>query len=170
LLLFRRFLVVDPNHRLIATTRRPKKTTRAATTTTTKTTNIVVAKTPLVLKAKHQVSLFIKAAARAIETTAKSPPSFNPFPPPPEMPTVCDEAVRKTGALEVPIVSGQANAQIVLGIINLFFFGFGTMIAGFLENDMADVLIGIGQLLIPFFGWIWSVVWGVLMLIQGLRR
>jgi hypothetical protein len=86
------------------------------------------------------------------------------------MPTVCDEAVRKTGALEVPIVSGQANAQIVLGIINLFFFGFGTMIAGFLENDMADVLIGIGQLLIPFFGWIWSVVWGVLMLIQGLRR
>lgn len=85
------------------------------------------------------------------------------------MPTVCDEAVRKTGALEVP-APDQPNAQIILGIINLFFFGFGTMIAGFLENDMADVLIGIGQLLIPFIGWIWSVLWGVLMLIQGMRR
>jgi hypothetical protein len=77
---------------------------------------------------------------------------------------VCDEVVRKTTRCDVP--SPERNVQIILGIINLFLFGFGTMIAGFMTNDMADVMIGIGQLLIPFIGWIWSVIWGVLMLLN----
>lgn len=78
------------------------------------------------------------------------------------MASTCDEAVNKTANLTVP--RPERNLQIVLGIVNLFFFGIGTIIAGFMTNSMADVLIGVGQLLIPFVGWLWSVVWGVLML------
>ena len=38
------------------------------------------------------------------------------------------------------------------------------MIAGCMTNNMADVVIGCGQLFIPFVGWVWSWVWGALMM------
>ena len=43
--------------------------------------------------------------------------------------------------------------------------GIGTMIGGCMTNNMADVVIGCGQLFIPFVGWVWSWVWGFLMII-----
>jgi hypothetical protein len=48
---------------------------------------------------------------------------------------------------------------IICGVVNLFFFGVGVMILGALNNDFADVLIGLMQLFIPFVGWIWAIVW-----------
>ena len=63
--------------------------------------------------------------------------------------------------LEVP--KPKRNAQIGCGILNCFFFGVGTIIAGILENNLPDVAIGVMQLCIPFVGWIWSICWGILM-------
>lgn len=61
---------------------------------------------------------------------------------------------------------GGKNVQLILGILNLFLFGWGTIIGGIIDGEMADVLIGIIQLLLIFVGWIWSIVWGVLMIIE----
>jgi len=80
------------------------------------------------------------------------------------MPSVCNEAISKTTNLTVPNVQSR-GLEVCLGITNCFFFGIGTIIAGFMANDLADVLIGVGQLFIPFVGWIWSIVWGVKMII-----
>ena len=58
--------------------------------------------------------------------------------------------------------------QIVLGVVNFLFFGVGTMIAAVVspDRDLADFLIGVMQLLIPFIGWLWSLVWGILMILN----
>lgn len=37
---------------------------------------------------------------------------------------------------------------------------------GAMENSGADVIIGIMQLFIPLVGWIWSWVWGTLMILN----
>ena len=71
----------------------------------------------------------------------------------------CDEFISHTTNLTVP-KPHQGWMRILLGILNLFFFGVGTIIAGCLVNDVAHMLIGVCQLLIPFVGWIWSIVWG----------
>ena len=60
----------------------------------------------------------------------------------------------------------ERTAQLLCGIINLFLFGVGTLIAGVLENNLPDVAIGILQLCVPFVGWIWSFVWGILMILD----
>lgn len=81
------------------------------------------------------------------------------------MSNVCSEALSRTTGLQVP--SGPDRTwQIVLGVINCFFFGVGVMIAGCMDNNMADVLIGVAQLLIPFVGWLWAIIWGILMIIN----
>jgi hypothetical protein len=49
-------------------------------------------------------------------------------------------------------------------LVNFLFFGIGTIVAGFIAYDLSDVLIGLGQLFIPFVGWLWSIAWGVLMI------
>jgi hypothetical protein len=74
---------------------------------------------------------------------------------------VCDEMVDKVSGLNTPKV--ERGAEVCLGITNFFLWGIGTMIGGFMANDMADVLIGLIQLFIPCVGWIWSIIWGVLM-------
>mmetsp|Transcript_16588 Transcript_16588/g.30002 ORF Transcript_16588/g.30002 Transcript_16588/m.30002 type:complete len:91 (+) Transcript_16588:115-387(+) len=80
------------------------------------------------------------------------------------MGNVCEEAITKTTSITTPKCS-ERNFEIAFGVINLFFFGIGTIIAGFMANDLADVLIGCCQLLVPFVGWLWSIVWGVLMIV-----
>jgi len=65
--------------------------------------------------------------------------------------------------LTVPTPS--RNAQICCGILNCIFFGCGTIIAGILENNLPDVAIGLLQLCIPFVGWIWSICWGIMMIV-----
>ncbi len=80
------------------------------------------------------------------------------------MGNVCEEAATKTTSITTPKCA-ERGWEIGLGIVNLFFWGIGTMIAGFMANDLADVLIGCGQLFIPFVGWLWSIAWGVLMIV-----
>lgn len=63
---------------------------------------------------------------------------------------------------------GKGTAGLVLGIINLFLFGIGVIIAGALEGDLADVVIGVLQLCIPFVGWAWAIFWGILMIIRSI--
>ena len=80
------------------------------------------------------------------------------------MPSVCDDAFSKSKNLTVPKTDSR-GMDIVLGVVNLIFFGIGTIIAGILSNDMADIVIGVCQLFIPFVGWVWSVIWGILMIL-----
>lgn len=56
---------------------------------------------------------------------------------------------------------------LVLGIIGLG--GVGTIIAGAVskENLVRDIVIGILQLIIPFVGWIWGLVWGILIFVKS---
>ena len=58
--------------------------------------------------------------------------------------------------------------SIVCGIVNCILFGIGTIIAAIIDFNVADILIGVLQLVIPFVGWIWSIVWGVMMIIHGI--
>ena len=67
--------------------------------------------------------------------------------------------------MEVPIVDGEC-LQIVLGIINCIFFGVGVLIAGLVTGNGLDVIIGLLQLVVPFVGWLWALVWGVLMVLN----
>jgi len=53
---------------------------------------------------------------------------------------------------------------LVCGIIDFFLFGIGTMIVGIVANDMMQVVIGILQLVIPFVGWLWSIIWGIFII------
>mmetsp|Transcript_473 Transcript_473/g.553 ORF Transcript_473/g.553 Transcript_473/m.553 type:complete len:89 (+) Transcript_473:138-404(+) len=78
---------------------------------------------------------------------------------------LCHQVVRRTNNLEVPVVS-DTRIQVILGIINCIFFGVGVIIAGFLNKSTPDVIIGILQLVIPFIGWFWAVVWGALMILN----
>lgn len=43
------------------------------------------------------------------------------------------------------------------------------IVLGALKNDTPDILIGVFQLLIPFVGWIWAIIWGVLMVLRALQ-
>lgn len=67
-------------------------------------------------------------------------------------------------------VPGDGIIAIVCGIINIFLSGIGTIVAGALDGDTADIIIGLIQLvlIIIIVGWVWSIVWGVLMIIKGL--
>jgi hypothetical protein len=63
---------------------------------------------------------------------------------------------------------GKGTIGLVLGIINLFLFGIGVIIAGAIEGDVADIIIGLLQLCIPFVGWIWAIIWGILMIVRNI--
>ncbi|KAH9255228.1 hypothetical protein BASA81_006668 [Batrachochytrium salamandrivorans] len=67
--------------------------------------------------------------------------------------------------LVVPEVSPPA-LQVALGLLNCCVFGLGVLLAGLVNRDWADVLIGLLQLLVPVLGWIWAVLWGVLMVLK----
>ncbi len=76
-----------------------------------------------------------------------------------------DDIVAHVRGLKTP---GQGMIAVILGFINCFLFGIGVIVAGALEGDVADIIIGVLQLVIPFVGWVWAMVWGVLMVIRGL--
>jgi hypothetical protein len=42
----------------------------------------------------------------------------------------------------------------------------GVIIAGVVNEDMPDVVVGLLQLVVPFVGWIVAVFWGVLMILR----
>ncbi len=56
---------------------------------------------------------------------------------------------------------------LVLGIVGLG--GIGTIIGGVLDksNTVRDVIIGVLQLVIPVVGWIWGLVWGILIFMDS---
>ncbi len=57
--------------------------------------------------------------------------------------------------------------SLILGIVGLG--GVATIIAGVLDkgNLVRDVVIGVLQLVIPFVGWIWGLVWGILIFVKS---
>ena len=74
-----------------------------------------------------------------------------------------DEVKARTREMKVPIVS-SSMAQVLLGVVNCLFFGFGVIIAGIMNNSLPDVVIGLLQLFVPVLGWMWAIFWGVLMI------
>jgi hypothetical protein len=62
--------------------------------------------------------------------------------------------------------ANDRTAQILCGICNCFLFGVGTIIGGVLDNNLPDVAIGLLQLCVPFVGWLWSIIWGILMILD----
>lgn len=80
---------------------------------------------------------------------------------------VCDEFMQKIKNSDVP-TSQNKVLYIILGIINLIFFGIGMIIIGIIEGNCANILIGLLQLILPLIGWIWAVVWGVLIITRNL--
>ncbi|EWM23513.1 hypothetical protein Naga_100352g1 [Nannochloropsis gaditana] len=50
------------------------------------------------------------------------------------------------------------------GILNFFFFGWGTILAGVRSDRPTTIFIGVLQFILPVVGWIWSMVWGYLLI------
>lgn len=75
------------------------------------------------------------------------------------------QVIERTKALQVPKPGGILS--IILGIVNILLPGWGVVIAGLLANDKVDIILGLLQFLTCFLiiGWVWAVVWGVLMII-----
>lgn len=55
---------------------------------------------------------------------------------------------------------------LILGIFGLG--GVGTIIAGVIDgkNLVRDIVNGILQLVIPFVGWLWGLIWGILIFLR----
>ncbi|GAM29025.1 hypothetical protein SAMD00019534_122010, partial [Acytostelium subglobosum LB1] len=69
------------------------------------------------------------------------------------------------------IPSLEKNVMIICGILDFFLFGIGTIILGVLDNcNVWCVIIGVLQLCLPFVGWFWSIIWGVIILLKGLEK
>eukprot|EP01053_Blabericola_migrator_P006955 Blabericola_migrator_1__6954@NODE_3523_length_1708_cov_117_929311_g2188_i0_p1_GENE_NODE_3523_length_1708_cov_117_929311_g2188_i0NODE_3523_length_1708_cov_117_929311_g2188_i0_p1_ORF_typecomplete_len155_score8_52Spec3/PF15795_5/0_0056_NODE_3523_length_1708_cov_117_929311_g2188_i05881052 len=73
------------------------------------------------------------------------------------------ELVDRTKHFRVP-THGRPFVRVLLGLLNCVFFGVGMIISGALREDPVDVLIGALQLCLPFIGWCWAVIWGILMI------
>jgi hypothetical protein len=82
------------------------------------------------------------------------------------MSELLNRTCEKTKTLTTPeFGSDMRSAEICLGITNCILFGFGTMIGGFMTADFPDILIGLLQLFVPFVGWLWSILWGIIMIV-----
>lgn len=77
---------------------------------------------------------------------------------------------QKSSDFEVPVVGKGGVLQFLLGLLNCIVFGVGVLVAGIINGDMADVLIGVLQLVLPFVGWIWALMWGVLMILECFEK
>lgn len=45
--------------------------------------------------------------------------------------------------------------------------GIGTIIAGAKTSDVKNIIFGILQAVIPVIGWIWGIVWGILIFLKS---
>lgn len=75
----------------------------------------------------------------------------------------------KTKSFQVP--TGDKLALVLCGIINFIAPGIGTLVMGVINSDSDDMVIGLLQLLFTLliFGYIWSLVWGVLMIVAACK-
>ncbi|CRG95341.1 conserved Plasmodium protein, unknown function [Plasmodium gallinaceum] len=76
--------------------------------------------------------------------------------------------INKISNLEVP-ENGNSSVNIILGVLNIFFFGMGMIILGIINKDIDDLIIGILQFITPIVGWIWAIIWGVLIIIRNAK-
>ena len=83
--------------------------------------------------------------------------------------SVCNTILNRLKALEVPTPpsANDKSLYLIFGILNCFIFGLGMIIIGAMSGDNANLLIGVMQLLLPFVGWIWGVVWGILIIMRA---
>ncbi|CEM04083.1 unnamed protein product [Vitrella brassicaformis CCMP3155] len=81
-------------------------------------------------------------------------------------PAICSQAVQRARAMQVPVVNDRLE-EVLAGLLDLFLFGVGTMWAGYMSSNISDFLIGAVQLAIPVLGWVWSFIWGVMMIYQA---
>ncbi|EEA06398.1 uncharacterized protein CMU_008900 [Cryptosporidium muris RN66] len=73
----------------------------------------------------------------------------------------------KSMSTPMPSVTDKGK-YVLLGIFNCILFGVGMIIIGVMNNDAPDIVTGILQLCIPFVGWIWAIVWGILIVSRSL--
>jgi hypothetical protein len=78
--------------------------------------------------------------------------------------TLVNEIVHKVVNLKVPH-GNKREYQIVLGLVNLYFFGWGTALAALLQQNKAHGVIGLLQFFFPGLGWVWSILWGLKMVL-----
>lgn len=71
----------------------------------------------------------------------------------------------KVKTIDVPVLEPE-SLQITLGVLNCIIFGLGVLIAGIVKEDRGDIIIGLLQMLLPFLGWIWAIVWGITMIVR----
>ncbi|CDR96841.1 hypothetical protein BBBOND_0307450 [Babesia bigemina] len=83
--------------------------------------------------------------------------------------TCFTRAWNRVKGLKVP-TGGPAGLVYTCGVLNMIIFGSGLIILGITNNCLEDVLIGVAQLLLPIVGWLWSLVWGVLIIIGKYRK
>ncbi|KAL7069217.1 hypothetical protein ACR3K2_04740 [Cryptosporidium serpentis] len=77
--------------------------------------------------------------------------------------------VERFKSMSTPTPSATDKGKyVLLGILNCIIFGLGMIIIGVMNNDASDIVTGILQLCIPFVGWIWAIVWGILIISRSL--
>lgn len=69
----------------------------------------------------------------------------------------------------IPTASAQDRAKyVLLGVVNIIIFGLGMIIIGIINNDASDIITGVLQLLLPFVGWVWALVWGIAIICKNI--
>lgn len=81
--------------------------------------------------------------------------------------TICERLTTLT--VPTPPTAEEKGLYAVLGVLNCFLFGVGMIILGIIRNDVPDIVIGLIQILLFCLGWIWAILWGVLIVIRALN-
>ncbi|MEK6975462.1 MAG: hypothetical protein AABY18_03870 [Candidatus Thermoplasmatota archaeon] len=77
------------------------------------------------------------------------------------------------GFFDIPVVKRSPNGILAL-ILCIFLGGIGTIIIGAIDdrgnNKQNIILLGVIQLVLSFAfgaGWIWAIVWGILVFVRS---
>jgi len=79
---------------------------------------------------------------------------------------IVDDIVGETVNLSPPSVQ-RVPWGIICLLLDCILFGIGTIIAGIINDRISTIIIGVLQLVIPFVGWLWSIIWGVLIFVKS---
>lgn len=78
----------------------------------------------------------------------------------------CHSIIERTKKLEVP-TEGDKLVNLICGIINII-PGVGMIILGIIHSNFDDFIIGVLQFVIPVIGWIWGLLWAILIITRNL--